>query len=485
MSGSLCAQEVEGTFTTDTLEIRFRTDSIRIDMAFGDNWKRWAAFEEIFQNRYKNVPPSALRLDIYAGASPEGTAAHNRWLGENRGQAVRRLVRQRLGSAIGVVEVHNEGARWNALYDMIVASEEPWRNEALAIISQPASSNENQRDQRETRLRALRGGTVWRELEQRYLPPLRSGASATLTWVGGRDTLVISKTIVTRDTVYIVNTIVSEVRDTLPRDTTPRPVPKVQKPVVRRPAWILKTNLPFWGVLSPNLQAEWSLDHRDRWSINVECIGSWWTFGHNAYANQLVYGSAEVRFWLGQRSRYHTLDGFHIGLAGGGGYYDFEWKSKGYQGEIIMGFINIGWQHRFGKRRQWAFDAGVGLGYLYSPYRRYYGSTLYPESHTEYYDDHLMWQHNSRLNWFGAPHANISIGYVFMPRKGLYRRTKAMERDAERTEYQNWRDSIIDYQRQQRDSLYIKLYDMPKAERKAALKALKQQQKQQTPTYSK
>ncbi len=474
-SGTLCAQERGSKAIADTLEIRFRVDSTRIDMGFDGNWQRWSAFEERFRQRYRDVPPAALRLDIFSGASPEGTAAANQRLGQGRGDAISRLVRQRLGQAIGNIYVHNEGARWDALRTSLAASNEPWRDEALAIIDEPPGANPAQRDPRETRLRALRGGTVWPVLLERYLAPLRSGASATLSWETGaarRDTIVIRETIVHRDTVVIVNNIVSDRRDTIRRDTVRA------KHVIRRPAWLLRTNLPLWGVLSPNLQAEWSLDHRDRWSINLEVVASWWTFARNAYANQLVYGSAEIRYWLGKRSRHHTLDGFHIGLAAGGGYYDFEWKSKGYQGEIAMAFVNIGWQRRFGKRRQWAFDAGIGLGYLYSPYRRYLGSTLYPESHTERYDDHLMWQHNSRLNWFGAPHANISIAYVFMPRKGIYRRAKALERQAEQDAYEQWRDSIMERERQMRDSLYIRLYDLPKAERKAAINAFRQQQKQ-------
>ncbi len=468
---------------SDTLLIRFPIDSIRINMDFDNNGQRWAAFEHNFQSRYSHLPAGSLRMDIYSGASPEGLPSFNQWLGEQRGLAVRRLLRSHLGSSLGDIVVHNEGARWESFYDLVSASDEPWRDEVLRIIELPPSTNLDQRDHREYKLRSLRGGRVWPILLERYLAPLRNGASAVLSWQHGRDTLVI------RDTVWVMpaggmpaggdaivpGTAAGNLADggnAAPAGRTD----EAPRPVLRRPAWILRTNLPFWGVGSPNLQAEWSLGHRDRWSVNVEYIGSWWTFSHNAYANQLVYGSAELRLWLGRRSRHHTLDGFHVGLAAGGGYYDFEWKSKGYQGEIFMGFLNLGWQHRFGKRKQWAFDVGIGLGFLHSPYRRYLGSTLYPESHTEHYDDHLMWQHTDHLNWFGPTHANISIGYVFMPRKGLYRRNKAAERDSVRTAIENQRDAIRERERQQYDSLYMKWYAMPRKQRRAAIKAYKQEQ---------
>lgn len=210
-SVSMQAQVRADGIVTDTFSIRFRLDSIRIDMDFDGNARRWEAFEERFRKSYSHLPPAALRLDIYAGASPEGTAAHNRWLGENRGVAIRRLVRQRLGHAIGNIEVHNEGARWNDLYDLVAASREPWRDEVLRIIEQPAATDEATRDPRELKLRSLHNGQVWPVLLEKYLAPLRSGASATLSWQGGsggRDTIVVreTKTIVTRDTIVVMHT---------------------------------------------------------------------------------------------------------------------------------------------------------------------------------------------------------------------------------------------------------------------------------------
>lgn len=94
-------QRQDALFTSDTLSILFRLDSTVIDMQFADNAARWASFEQRFRQRYSHINPAAIRLDIYAGASPEGAADHNRWLGEQRGQAVRRLIRERLGRNIG------------------------------------------------------------------------------------------------------------------------------------------------------------------------------------------------------------------------------------------------------------------------------------------------------------------------------------------------------------------------------------------------
>lgn len=154
------APQAYSGFSKDSLFIQFQQDSVHIDMDLSRNRESWNNFELNFRRHFANVPPNSLRLDIYSGASPEGTAAHNRWLGENRGIAIRRMVRQRLGNSVGAIIVHNEAARWEGLYESLAGSSEPWRDEALRIIEQSASTDEHQRDQREMQLRALRDGTV-------------------------------------------------------------------------------------------------------------------------------------------------------------------------------------------------------------------------------------------------------------------------------------------------------------------------------------
>ena len=421
--------------TTDTLQLRFRLDSIHIDMGYIDNAKVWATFEENYRRYFAAHDSLPLRIDIYSGASPEGPAAHNVWLGENRGHAVQEQIRKLLNGRQTRFVIHNEGPRWDALFNVIAASDEPWRNEVLRIIQLPPSKDGKSRDHREQKLRALRGGTVWPTLLSKYLAPLRSGTSAVLSFLNARDTVYM------RDTVVLAMTIYPNKRQKARKD---------RGPVIRQPVWLLRTNIPFLAAAIPNLQAELSLDHRDRWSVNVEGVFSWWTFSYNAYANQIIYGSVELRRWLGHRERHHTLDGWHIGLGVGGGYGDLEWRSRGYQAEVYSAFVNIGWQRRFGQRRQWAFDVGIGLGYAYIPWRRYEGSSRFPVGKEEVHDDHLMWQETNRTNWFGASHFNISIGYVFPQRHSAAKRQRAQEREVERHDFREFEKKMKAEEKQKR-----------------------------------
>ena len=472
----------------DTLVIRFPVDGITVNMDYADNEASWDAFEQVFNEHFAGASPRHLQLDIYSGASPEGPARHNRWLGENRGQALRWLVRERMPGRVGSIIVHNEGARWEGLFEAVAASSEPWRDEVLHIIAQPPTDNDAQLDHRELKLRALQGGTVWPQLRDRYLAPLRSGATAILSYSTSRDTVVVRDTVMMAPPMLLPSIIFAGDDGSLRRvsDSTQVAPPIEHNPKLRQPVWAMRTNLPLLGFGgTPNLQLEFSLGHKDKWSLNLEGWWSWWVFSRNAYANEMIYGSIELRRWLGHRWRRHTLSGWHLGLAVGGGYGDLEWRSKGYQAEVYSGFLNIGYQGRFGRRKHWSFDVGIGLGYAYVPYRRYDGSSIFPVGKEERYDDHLMWQETRQFNWMGPVHFNISIGYVFNQKDAAYKRRRALARDAARNAVLHRRDSLIARERFERDSIRVadkqreqEIQMLPRKERRQALAAFDAEKRQ-------
>ena len=433
----LLAMSIAAAPVADTLRVQFRLRQHEVDPAYAGNGKRMDAFIDHLRQCVKaeaaNPDPAAaateLCIRIYAGASPDGPAALNRRLGEQRGQAIRQAVMDRLAledmdQQVGYVVVVNEGARWQQLETMVAASGESWRDEVLEVLRRERydEADEDKQDPRETELRLLRGGLVWEELMSNYMPALRSVGSAVVMRVpkmmrmaqqGVRDTLVI------RDTVYYMpygqeGEALESLRSLMNSKTLKTHKKKEEKaPVPLRTgrAFALKTNLLFLGTGTPNAQVEWWLGRR--WSVQIEALCAWWTLAHGAYANQLLYGGMEMRHWLGNRQKHSTIDGWYIGLGGGAGLYDLGWKSRGFQGEAALGYLALGWQHRFGQRRQWCVDLGIGAGVFMTRYKEYRGSSVSPEGHEEKYDDYLMWQKNGHLTWPGCTHASISIGYCF------------------------------------------------------------------------
>ena len=394
----LAAATVQGAVAekrTDTLEVKFRVGQSDIDLSYADNERRIAEFTRLVKENYALVPMSQLRFNIFTGASPEGPTELNRRLGEQRGIALRNLLKERLGDMAPQMAVVNKGARWGELYQMIDRSNEEWREDVLRILSKAPEKDNWRVDPREQQLRKLKGGAVWRDLDQRYLPILRASGMAVIANIPEpmKDTIVI----INKDTIYYL----------------PEPIPG--EIVDHRPFWAVKTNLLLWGVIAPNVQLEIPLGHKNRWSLEGEFFLPWWTWSHNAHAEQFFNVGLELRYWLGNRERHHTLDGWHIGLACAIGYYDFEWeRSHGYQGEYLNTYVNFGWQKRISTH--WAFDAGIGLGYIPTKYREYLGSSVFPKGYEEEYDDHLMWQRTQWQHIIGLTHANLTIAYMFDPR---------------------------------------------------------------------
>ena len=403
----------EAQLLADTLDIRFERDSTRINMDFDGNGERWSRFERSFLEKFKDLPANSLRLDIYSGASPEGAAIYNQWLGENRGNAVQQLVRRRLGSAIGHIMVHNEGPRWDGLYKAVANSNEPWRDEVLSIIEMNSSYNNKERDARELRLRELHNGSVWEVLSERYLPPLRSGASAILTWEVPPPAEAATPVVSRRDTIYIIQqSAPCPPNANQISDMKRQRKDSIYKTRLDYPAWAVKTNLLLWGVVAPNVQLEIPLGRQNRWSLELEYFTPWFIWSHNSHASQCQNWGAELRYWLGNRKQHRWLQGWHVGIAVAGGYYDFEWKKhEGYQGEHLNTYVNIGYQHRWGNH--WGLDFGVGAGALFTKYRHYYGGSVYPDNHLEEWDEHLIYHDKGNFTWAGPCHANITLAYFF------------------------------------------------------------------------
>ena len=480
---SICQQMSAVNVLGDTLQVQFRVGQSNIDLSYADNERQVTQFCQRVMRNLAISEQEEMQLNIYTGASPEGPEELNRRLGEQRGIALKELLTERLKGLVLHCAVINEGPRWGQLYKMVEKSNEPWREEVLTILGKRPEADEWKTDEREQRLRKLKNGLVWRELNERYLPPLRTSGSAVIFPVrplapSQHDTIVI------RDTIIYI----------------PEPCPQYEPPIDLDPAWAVKTNLLLWGVIAPNVQVERSLGKTNRWSIEGEIFWPWWTWSHNAHAEQFLNLGVELRYWLGNRQKHHTLDGWHIGMGLAGGYYDFEWKrSEGWQGEYLNVYCNLGYQHRFGRRNQWAVDGGLALGWIPTKFRHYVGSSQakdYADQHpsknyhlgpNEEYDDHLMWLNNGWKHILGATHVNVSIAYIIGAKKKSsspsqpylisdIKNEKQAEKEAKAFAKQNEQQIKANEKRAEKNA--AELAKQAEKEKKAAEKAKQQADKQ-------
>ena len=156
----------------------------------------------------------------------------------------------------------------------------------------------------------------------------------------------------------------------------------------------IKTNLLYDAVGFPSLEVEIPIG--PRFSINAEGAVAWWSSKRKDTFYQLDMLSPEVRWWFGQKSRWH---GHYLGAFGMVGLYDLEWKGKrGYQGEYWSAGLSYGYMFPIGKSL--SLEAGVGLGVLSTGYEEYLPI-----------DEHYVYQQTSRTVYWGP--VKLKLGLVW------------------------------------------------------------------------
>lgn len=198
-----------------------------------------------------------------------------------------------------------------------------------------------------------------------------------------------------------------------PSDTS-KVVVSAESPATKKhlsfPPFALKTNLLFDVALMPNLEVEFPLG--SSWSVAGEWIFPWWLGKRSQKCLQLLCGTLEGRYWLGDRLKYRQLTGWFAGFYTGAGLYDLEWKTKGYQGEFFLAAgLSSGYAHTINKSGSLRLEYSLGIGYMQTKYRKYI-----PVNGGEI----LSWQQDGRYSWFGPTRAKVSLVWLidFKSRKG-------------------------------------------------------------------
>lgn len=360
----------------DSLVIHFPVRISDIDMSFHNNGTNIDAFVRRYHRRFGTIDPELLQIDIVAGASPEGTTILNERLALRRAQAVHRMLIDRLADKAPYITENVRPIGWQKFRQIIDESNEPWRKEVTDILDQtpdrPVGGWEI--DPRERQLRKLRNGTVWPILLERYLHPLRSGVAAIVHWRDDVDTVVVRDTIIQhKESVEI-----RYVRDTIYKEVTVKQI--VEAPPAPHCAGLaLRTNVLYWGTLSPNLSVDLGLSCH--WSAVLTAGFNIWKYP--SYVNDrgktvnpkfmhwLVM--PEVRYWPRQH-----LERFFVGLHATyanynvGGLKQFSaLKNHRYDGWLAGGGVTAGWQWWLDRRHRWGVETSLGLGYLYLHYDDY------------------------------------------------------------------------------------------------------------------
>lgn len=160
----------------------------------------------------------------------------------------------------------------------------------------------------------------------------------------------------------------------------------------------LKTNTLLWMAGVPNLGAEFRLGRR--FSLAASGAATKWSID-DRYAVQGLTGSAEIKFWFGDKERPFT--GWNLGAWGtAGGRYDVQWVD-GWQGNrFYAGGISAGYSLAIGRRLN--LELSASPGWFHTPEIRHYhggdGTLIWQQ--TRYNTGRFMFKCAVNLVWLSG-----------------------------------------------------------------------------------
>lgn len=387
--------------------IYFRVDKSYIDPTYMNNEEVLNWIGRIVDER--NLP-YIDSLIISAYASPEAPSDYNKRLSERRAKAVRDyLFEQYPLLKSKIVRPHGNGENWDGLRRLALAdSLLPMKDEVMRIIDSSLPE-----DQRELKLKALKGGAVYRYIYRTHYPRLRLGASLNVMFAEtAPDDLLplmiwptIEPLVIPIPLPIVVPIIVPEIKEIYP--------------------FALRTNLLYDAVGALNIGIELPLGKEKNWSLIADMAYSYWRSPKNRFALQTLEYGLESRYWfsVNQASKEHQsnwdqpLKGFYVGAYGSYWQrYDVQFID-GYQGD---GSWSAGLTAGYAVpiNRYLSFDFGIGAGWFSTSEYRHYHKPEYDE-HGKY---HLMWQQTGKWGGLSLTKLRVSLVWLFQTTKTQKRR---------------------------------------------------------------
>ncbi len=129
--------------------------------------------------------------------------------------------------------------------------------------------------------------------------------------------------------------------------------------------WRIKTNLPYYAAVIPNLAVEWRF--KDHWSLDVPIFYMPFTVKLD-YRFRTFTVQPSVRYWLRD-----DWKGHFFGIHATGGRYNVATKND-YRYQDINGMwgggLDYGYALSFAKH--WGMEFNIGAGLIYSKYEIFY-----------------------------------------------------------------------------------------------------------------
>lgn len=369
----------------DTYSLYYYRDRIDLQEDYLDNALQMFRIREFLN--------SSSRIDsivIYAYASPEGSPKRNKWLSERRAEVAKDYVLSQLPNDSVLlpdnVILRPMGENWDGLYEELESNyHQPNRDKVLRIMRANVPT-----ETKKWRLQNLDNGYTYKWIIRHHMPALR-----VATWI----------------CVYAPY-------EALHLDTVPETMAKMEElPLLDSTALLpvdlastfhrkstfvaLKTNLLYDAVTALNVELEVPIGKR--FSVMVEDVFPWWSFGPNGnkYCLQMWTMSVEPRWWFYRKGMNDRLQGHFVAPYVMSGKYDLQWDTSiCYRGYGWSAGLTYGYSMPLCKWLNMEFS--MSIGYLNASYQHYQPSPDY---------EHLFKDPDNagRLTYIGPTKLKVSL----------------------------------------------------------------------------
>ena len=372
---------------------------------------------------------------IRSYSSPDGDLRSNNRLTRLRGDSLASYIIRYTGIDPGKVTCEPEGIGYDILRTLVEKDTQvPDREQVLDALRTVPETVEYApgmvREQLKVRLLTIAGGRAYAYMKQHMFPKLRNSISVLLI-VRRRDAGEPLRQYIPESVpeVYALSAregdpilaaqrpaVVAGDRgaaSVVPADSAVAVAPEADSAVAVVPAvdsgktvsgrkkssftwessrWWLKTNLPFYALVVPNLAVEVRL--ADQWSLDIPVYYSPYTVARN-YRYRVFALQPSARYWLKPGMKGHF---FGVHLLGGMFNISVDERNRYQDTDGMWGAgLDYGYALKFSKH--WGMEFNIGVGYIWTRYDTFYNV-----------ENGISWD-TSIANYLGITRLGISLIY--------------------------------------------------------------------------
>ena len=372
--------------------IAFRQGKSNIDLSYRDNRAKLEHVLHILDSIRNDNSVVLRQVEFSGAASPEGSAAINRWLSSRRLAELESYIRSRIDIPDSLIVRNDLYIPWRELSEKVAAEDIAYKDEVLAILSTeyPEARDWNGQivDGRIVELKKLDGGKVWSDLYARYFSEMRNAYTTGATYIVRHEPSI---------------KIVAKIKERQPMPVL-KPARVEAEPQRPSKHMYLKTNAIGWGMSVANVAVEF--DFAKHWSAQLPIYYS----GVNYFTQTLKFRTfciqPEVRYWFSGNMNDKFFLGAHAGMA----YYNYaldgQYRIQDKDGKrpALGGGLSIGYRLPISKNGRLKMEFTVGGGVYSLKYDKFYNTQSTSQGEKAETIDKI---------WYGVDHAAISFSYMF------------------------------------------------------------------------